>query len=128
VESRGRSSGSNTAGAARRTAAGPTPFTYWYALVPYEEGNGAKERPVLVLRLAGAHAEVLKVTSRPKQGRTTWRRIDTSRWVRPGVRDGSWLQTDRVVTVPVVMFRRYLGTEENPHFRAELLRLHPART
>jgi mRNA-degrading endonuclease toxin of MazEF toxin-antitoxin module len=110
---------------ARRRAATPTPFSYWYAQVPFEHDDGAKERPVLVLRVDGANARVLKVTSKPKSGRTNWRRVDTSRWDRPGQREGSWLQTDKVTTVPLTGFRRCLGDEHNGYFRRELLRLHP---
>jgi hypothetical protein len=103
----------------------PTPFSYWYALVPFEHGDGAKERPVLVLRLEGTTARVLKVTSKPKAGRTNWRRIETSGWDRPGQREGSWLQTDKVTTVPLAGFRRCLGHEHNGYFRRELVRIHP---
>jgi hypothetical protein len=109
----------------RRRTATPTPFSYWYAQVPFEHEDGAKERPVLVLRVEGANARVLKVTSKPKSGRTNWRRVDTSRWDRPGQREGSWLQTDKITTVPLTGFRRCLGDEHNGYFRRELLRLHP---
>jgi hypothetical protein len=103
----------------------PTPFSYWYAQVPFEHDDGAKERPVLVLRVEGVNARVLKVTSKPKSGRTNWRRVDTSGWDRPGQREGSWLQTDKVTTVPLRGFRRCLGLEHNDYFRRELVRLHP---
>jgi hypothetical protein len=108
-----------------RCAATPAPFSYWYAMVPFEHGDGAKERPVLVLRLEGTNARVLKITSKAKAGRTNWRRLDTSRWDRPGQREGSWLQTDKVITVPLGDFRRCLGHERNVFFRRELLRIHP---
>jgi hypothetical protein len=117
-----------TAGDTRVTrprTATPTPFSYWYAHVPFEHDDGAKERPVLVLRVEGTNARVLKVTSKPKSGRTNWRRIDTSGWDRPGRREGSWLQTDKVTTVPLRGFRRCLGLEHNDYFRRELVRLHP---
>jgi mRNA-degrading endonuclease toxin of MazEF toxin-antitoxin module len=109
----------------RLRTATPTPFSYWYAQVPFEHDDGAKERPVLVLRVEGVNARVLNVTSRPKSGRTNWRRVDTSRWDRPGQREGSWLQTDKVTTVPLAGFRRCLGLEHNDYFRRELFRLHP---
>jgi hypothetical protein len=110
---------------ARRHPARVQPFSYWYALVPFEDVAEAKERPVLVLRHDGVTARVLKVTSRPKPGRTDYRRIDTSQWDRPGRREGSWLQTDQAVTVPLNGFRRRLGDERNPHFQRGLRRLHP---
>lgn len=108
-----------------RRGATPSPFSYWYAMVPFEDDNGAKERPVLVLRLDGTTARVLKVTSKDKSGRTNYRRLDTSRWDRPGQRDGSWLQTDKVTTIPLAGFRRCLGDEHNAFFRQELVRRHP---
>jgi hypothetical protein len=120
---KGRSSASDTQGPPRGAAA-PTPFSYWYALVPFEHDAGAKERPVLVLRLEGTNARVLKVTSKANAGRTNWRPVDTSRWDRPGQREGSWLQTDKVTTVPLAGFRRCLGHEDNVYFRRELLRIH----
>jgi hypothetical protein len=107
-------------------ATAPTPFSYWYALVPFEHGDGAKERPVLVLHLEGTNARVLKVTSKPKAGRTNWRRIASAGWDRPGQRQGSWLQTDKVSTVPLAGFRRCLGHEHNGYFRRELVRIHPS--
>ena len=68
---------------------------------------------------------MLKVTSKPKSGRTNWRKVDTSRWDGPGKREGSWLQTDKVTTVPLASFRRCLGHEHNGYFRREILRIHP---
>jgi hypothetical protein len=108
-----------------RRGASPSPFSYWYAMVPFEHGDGAKERPVLVIGLHGTTARVLKVTSKDKSDRTNYRRVDTSRWDRPGRRAGSWLQTDEVTTIPLAGFRRRLGDEHNPHFRRELARIHP---
>jgi hypothetical protein len=121
---RGRTVAGGTRVTRPRTTA-PTPFSYWYAQFPFEHDDGAKERPVLVLRVEGVNARVLKVTSKPKSGRTNWRRVDTSGWDRPGQREGSWLQTDKVTTVPLSGFRRCLGLEHNDYFRRELVRLHP---
>jgi hypothetical protein len=88
---RGRAVAGGTRVTRPRTAT-PTPFSYWYAQVTFEHDDGAKERPVLVLRVEGVNARVLKVTSKPKCGKTNWRRVDTSVWDRPGQREGSWLQ------------------------------------
>jgi hypothetical protein len=100
------------------------PFSYWYAIVPFEDTTEVKERPVLVLRQDGTNAKVLKVTSQTKAGRANYRRVDTSRWDRPGAGDGSWIRTDRVVTVPLAGFRRCLGSETDVAFTRELTRLH----
>jgi hypothetical protein len=110
--------------AATRRRAQPVPFSYWYALVPFEEGHGEKERPVLVLAQDGVTARVLKVTSRDRSGRANYRAVDTSRWDRPGDRAGSWLQTDRIIAIPVAGFRRRLGDEDDVVLRQELARVH----
>lgn len=112
--------------ARRHDPRAPELFSYWYALVPFEDTDGAKERPVLVLRHDGTRAEVLKVTSKAKPGRTNYRRVDTSRWDRPGRANGSWVQTGKVVTIPLINFRRHLGDETNAMFTRELVRIHPA--
>jgi hypothetical protein len=109
----------------RRDPRSPERFSYWYALVPFEDRDGAKERPVLVLTHDGTYARVLKVTSRARPGRTDHRRLDTSGWDRPGAAGGSWLQTGKVVTVPLAGFRRHLGDETDAMFTRELSRIHP---
>lgn len=79
---------------------------------------------MLVLRQDRTNARVLKVTSQDKQGRDNFHRVDTSNWDRPGKRDGSWLQTDTVVTVPLSSFRRRLGSELDTAFTQRLSRKH----
>jgi hypothetical protein len=106
-------------------ATAPSPSSYRYALVPFDDGDGTKDRPVLVLGIGTTSAKVLKVTSKPKPGQRNFRRVDTARWHRPGLREGSWVQTDKVVTISLTSFRRYLGDEHNVHFKRELVRLHP---
>jgi mRNA-degrading endonuclease toxin of MazEF toxin-antitoxin module len=110
--------------AARHRPSAPAVFSYWYALVPFEDIDDVKERPVLVLRRDDRHARVLKVTSKAKPGRTNYRRVDTSRWDRPGQRAGSWLQMDKVVSLPLTSFRRHLGDEQDAYFTQELIRIH----
>jgi mRNA-degrading endonuclease toxin of MazEF toxin-antitoxin module len=100
------------------------PLSYWYATVPFDDGEGSKERPVLVLRQDGSNARVLKVTSQSKEGRANYRRVDTAGWDRPGARNGSWVQTDRVVTIPLRNFRRRLGDERDGTLKEELAQLH----
>jgi mRNA-degrading endonuclease toxin of MazEF toxin-antitoxin module len=102
----------------------PMPLSYWYATVPFDDGEGSKERPVLVLRQDGSNARVLKVTSQFKEGRANYRRVDTAGWDRPGARNGSWVQTDRVVTIPLRNFRRRLGDERDGTLKEELAQLH----
>jgi hypothetical protein len=109
-----------------RDPSSPERFSYWYALVPFEDSDGSKDRPVLVLTHDGTDARVLKVTSKAKPGRTNYRRIDTSGWDRPGEAADSWLRTGKVLTVPLTSFRRHLGHETNTMFTRELVRIHPS--
>lgn len=43
---------------------GPKPGEIWWAMVPYEDGTGAKDRPCLVLSVRGRTALVAKITSK----------------------------------------------------------------
>lgn len=80
----------------------------WWALVPYEDGPGGKDRPCLVLSVRGDAAVVAKITSKHHEE-------------RPGVialpagavgdaRDRqSFLETDELRDVRVREFRRWAG-------------------
>jgi hypothetical protein len=48
----------------------------------------------------------------------------TRRRAQPGDRAGSWLQTDRIMTIPLAGFRRRLGVEDDAVLRQELARMH----
>ncbi|MFE7592369.1 type II toxin-antitoxin system PemK/MazF family toxin [Kitasatospora sp. NPDC057512] len=92
-----------------RTGAGPRPQEVWWALVPFEDGPGSKDRPCLVLRVHGRTATVAKITSKHHAERPGVLALP------PGVvgdRQGraSWLETDELREVPLSDFRRRAGT------------------
>jgi hypothetical protein len=75
---RGRTVAGGTRVTRPRTAT-PTPFSYWYAQVPFEHDDGAKERPVLVLRVEGrqrqgaeGHEQAQVRSDQLAQGRYVW--------------------------------------------------------
>ncbi|MER6689323.1 type II toxin-antitoxin system PemK/MazF family toxin [Streptomyces minutiscleroticus] len=53
----------------RRRGTGPRPAEIWWAVVPYEDGPGGKDRPCLVLSVRGGAAVVAKITSRYRDER-----------------------------------------------------------
>ncbi|MEU6844805.1 type II toxin-antitoxin system PemK/MazF family toxin [Streptomyces sp. NPDC046716] len=91
-----------------RVAGGPAAGEIWWALVPYEDGPGGKDRPCLVLDPRGRTVLVAKITSR-------------YHGERPGVIPlppgavgdargrASFLETDELREVPVRDFRRRAG-------------------
>lgn len=100
---------SGPAGPRPRPGAGPRPQEVWWALVPFEDGPGAKDRPCLVLRVHGRTATVAKITSKHHAERPGVLPLP------PGVvgdRQGraSWLETDELREVPLADFRRRAGT------------------
>ncbi|MFJ9035539.1 type II toxin-antitoxin system PemK/MazF family toxin [Streptomyces sp. NPDC102406] len=87
---------------------GPGPGEIWWALVPYEDGPGGKDRPCLVLSLRGDTALVAKITNRHHEERPGVIALP------PGaVGDArgrrSFLETDELRDVPVRDFRRRAG-------------------
>ncbi|MFJ8827256.1 type II toxin-antitoxin system PemK/MazF family toxin [Streptomyces sp. NPDC102467] len=89
-------------------ADGPRPAEIWWALVPYEDGPGGKDRPCLVLALRGDSALVAKITSRQHEERPGVIALP-----RGAVGDArgraSFLETDELREVPVRDFRRRAG-------------------
>ena len=64
-----------------RTTA-PAPGQVWFADVPFDEGEGSKVRPCLVMRTFAHHAEVLKITSVDKSHRREYVRMPVASWIR----------------------------------------------
>ncbi|MDI3386901.1 type II toxin-antitoxin system PemK/MazF family toxin [Streptomyces sp. B-S-A8] len=80
----------------------------WWAMVPYEDGPGEKDRPCLVLSVHGKRALVAKITSRYHDERAGVIPLP------PGsVGDAhgrpSFLETDELREVPLWDFRRRVG-------------------
>ncbi|MFF4019211.1 type II toxin-antitoxin system PemK/MazF family toxin [Streptomyces sp. NPDC001843] len=95
-------------GELRGRAPRPHPGDIWWAVVPYEDGPGGKDRPCLVLAVRGDRVTVAKITSRYREERAEVIPLP------PGsVGDArgrpSFLETDELRQVPVGDFRRRVG-------------------
>ncbi|MFE9684300.1 type II toxin-antitoxin system PemK/MazF family toxin [Streptomyces sp. NPDC006285] len=99
----------------------PRPAEIWWANVPYEDGDGSKDRPCLVLSVRGRGAVVAKITTK---------RHDERGGVIPlpagAVGDAhgraSFLETEELRRVPVREFRRRVG-EVDPRVWAQVRHL-----
>ncbi len=94
--------------AARPAVSGPQAGEIWWADVPYDDGDGSKVRPCLVLRTGRRHIEVLKITSQDKRHRRDHVRLPTRRWDPRAERDSS-LDVTNPVRVPAAAFVRRAG-------------------
>ncbi|MCS0634667.1 type II toxin-antitoxin system PemK/MazF family toxin [Streptomyces sp. LP05-1] len=102
----GRPAGTGTA---RGTGARPRPGEIWWALVPYEDGPGGKDRPCLVLAVRGGRACVVKITSKHHDGRPGVIALPPGA-VGDARERPSFLETDELRDVPLGDFRRRAGT------------------
>lgn len=88
---------------------GPLPGEIWWALVPYEDGPGSKDRPCLVLSVGRQSARVAKITSRQSDRRNP----DVVPLPAGAVGDAqgrpSFLETDELREVPLQDFRKRAG-------------------
>lgn len=75
----------------------------WFAQVPFRDGPGSKDRPVLVLESAGRHYLVAPFTSRDKSGRRDYVRVPAG---IPGLTRVSWVSTEPMRLRRRVMRRR----------------------
>ncbi len=87
----------------------PRPGDIWWADVPYEDGDGSKVRPCLVLRTYGRGVDVLKITSQDKSGRAEYVQLPTATWDPRAERD-SWLDLSGYIPVRHKAFSRKAGT------------------
>lgn len=78
----------------------PAPGEVWFAEVPFADGSGSKDRPVLVLAVEGRACTVARFTSRDQDGRRDYRRLPAS---LPGLHGTSWADLR-----PVTLRRRAL--------------------
>ncbi|MET8335726.1 hypothetical protein [Streptosporangium canum] len=70
----------------------PKPGQVWYAEVPFRENQReSKERPVLVLRAHGDHADVLKITSQDKTRLDSPIHLPLAKWHKVLDKE-SWLE------------------------------------
>lgn len=60
----------------------------WYAMVPYRDGTGAKDRPVVVLSARGRRCTVVRLTSQDQDGRPGYARLPDT---LPGLQVRGWV-------------------------------------
>lgn len=84
-------------GRGRRPAEGEV----WFADVPFSDGTGSKDRPVLVLRAGGGTYLVARFTSKDRGDRSDHRHVPDVH----GLRRDSWVNL-RPITLPRRAFRR----------------------
>ncbi|MEV3860943.1 type II toxin-antitoxin system PemK/MazF family toxin [Streptomyces sp. NPDC050095] len=89
-------------------ADGPQPGEIWWALVPYEDGPGGKDRPCLVLGPRGNAVLVAKITSKYHDERSGVIPLPPGS-VGDTQGRASFLETDELREVPVRDFRRRAG-------------------
>ena len=72
----------------RRRRPAPRPGEVWFALVPFEDRPGAKDRPVLVLSVSGRTCRVAAMTSQDTSARSDRVRVPAG---VPGLAKASWV-------------------------------------
>ncbi|HEU5143608.1 MAG TPA: type II toxin-antitoxin system PemK/MazF family toxin [Dermatophilaceae bacterium] len=82
----------------------------WWAQIPFEEGDGSKDRPALVVAAGRRTATVLMFTSADKRGREGFVPVDPRIWRSPRT---SYLRLDRQITVPLTSMRRREGLADS---------------
>ncbi|MFG3102914.1 type II toxin-antitoxin system PemK/MazF family toxin [Streptomyces sp. NPDC048182] len=80
----------------------------WWAKVPYEDTDGAKDRPCLVLSARGRRALVAKITSTHRADRAGVIPLPPGT-VGDARGRASYLETDELRRVPLTDFRRRAG-------------------
>lgn len=89
----------------RWTPGAPRAGEIWFAEVPFDDGTGSKDRPVLLLGIQGRSCEVARLTSQNRDGRLDHVRLPPG---LPGVARTSWIDL-RPRTLPVAALRRRTG-------------------
>ncbi|MFI9111430.1 type II toxin-antitoxin system PemK/MazF family toxin [Streptomyces venezuelae] len=89
----------------------PRAAEIWWADVPFEDGPGSKDRPCLVLSVRGDSALVAKITSKYHDERPGVIALPPGA-VGDAQGRPSFLETDELREVPVLGFRRRVGTAD----------------
>jgi len=92
-------------GALRRHGRRPRPGEIWFAEVPFRDGTGRKDRPVLVLSVEGRRCTVAQFTSRDRGSRHDYLRVPDG---IPGLNRASWVSL-LPVRLPRSAMRRRTG-------------------
>ena len=95
----------------------PAPGEIWWADVPYQEGNGSKVRPCLVLRTGRGGSAVLKITSQDQSGRRQHLRLPTTGWDARADHD-SWLDLRSAYQLRQASFQRRAGVVDARSWKA----------
>ncbi|MCG7285656.1 hypothetical protein MHY85_06665 [Cellulomonas sp. ACRRI] len=77
----------------------------WFAMVPFRDGTGAKDRPVVVLAARGRRCAVVRLTSRDQDGRDGYARSPRT---LPGLDHRGWVDL-RPMELPRTALRRRTG-------------------
>jgi hypothetical protein len=80
----------------------PAPGEVWFAQVPFDDGTGSKDRPVLVLSVHGRSHTVARFTSQDRSARRDHLRVPDGLL---GLQRSSWVDL-RPVVLPRKAFRR----------------------
>ena len=78
---------------AGRRRARPRPGEIWFAQVPFDDGTGSKDRPVLVLSVRGRSCTVAQLTSQDQGGRPDYLLVPDG---VPGLSRRSWVSVHPV--------------------------------
>jgi len=93
-------------GAIKRRSGRPRAGEIWFAQVPFRDGTGSKDRPVLVLSVTGRACTVAQFTSQDRDARRDYLRVPDG---FPGLSRSSWVSL-RPVRLPGSAMRRRSGT------------------
>lgn len=85
----------------------------WFAEVPFADGTGSKDRPVLVLAVDGSTCTVARFTSQDRTARRDHRRVPGS---LPGSSRASWADL-RPITLRRRAFRRRVARSQRALLR-----------
>ncbi|GIG36182.1 type II toxin-antitoxin system PemK/MazF family toxin [Cellulomonas pakistanensis] len=75
----------------------------WFAMVPYRDGTGAKDRPVVVLSSRGRRCTVVRLTSKDQDGRDGYARSPEA---LPGLSTRGWVDLRPMVLRRTALRRR----------------------
>lgn len=81
------------------------PGEVWFAMVPFRDGTGAKDRPVVVLAQRGRACTVARLTSQDNDDRPGYTRAPG---ILPGLGKQSWVDL-RPMSIPRTALRRRTG-------------------
>lgn len=105
LQVRSRRRRARAAARARSLSRAPYAGEIWFADVPYEDGTGSKDRPVLVLHVRHRTCEVARFTSQDRSERRDHVAVPSG---FPGLSRASWIDL-RPRELPISALRRRAG-------------------